>query len=295
MRFLIFLLCIFPHFLFSQELNCRVIVDAQQVQITERGIFEDMEKEFALFMNTTKWTNDTYSEEEVIKCNILITISEMPSIGVFNASVQVLSSRPVYGTNYETIMLNFADRNFNFNYVESQPIRFNPNTFTDQISSLLAYYAYIIIGFDYDSFEDLGGTPYFEKAFDIVNNAQSSGFEGWTQFNSTRNRYWLIENIINPQLEPVRKANYNYHRLGLDRMAQQQEEAEKSILEALSDVRRANRARPRSILTISFMDAKATEIVKMFGDSALPTRRQAYNLLINIDPARTDQYKKLIE
>ncbi|MEP1033679.1 DUF4835 family protein [Ekhidna sp.] len=280
---------------FSQELNCRVIVNALQVQTTERAVFTEMETEFAQFLNTTKWTNDAFEEEEVINCNLVITISEMPSIGVFKASVQVLSSRPVYGSGYETVLINFADRDWDFEYVQSQPLRFNENTFTSNITSMLAYYAYMIIGFDYDTFSEMGGTPHFQNAFKIVNNAQQTSYTGWQQFNSVRNRYWLIENVQNPQLEPIRKALYNYHRNGLDIITKDRQQAEKVILQALSDIQRANRARPRSILTISFMDAKSGELQQLFSESNLATRRQAYNLLSNIDPSRTDEYKALIE
>jgi len=290
---IIFLLCVTSAY--AQELNCRVIVNAQQVQTTERAIFAEMETEFAQFLNTTKWTTDDFEEEEVINCNLVITISDQPSIGVFTASVQVLSSRPVYGTSYESVIMNFADRDWNFEYVQSQPLRFNENIFTSNITSMLAYYAYMIIGMDYDTFSEMGGTPHFEDAFQIVNNAQQSNFSGWQQFNSVRNRYWLVENVQNPQLEPIRKALYAYHRNGLDIMAENREEAEKNILAALTNVQRANRARPRSILTISFMDAKSGELIQIFSESSLARRRQAYNLLSNIDPARTDDYKALIE
>ena len=279
----------------GQELNCRVIVDAQQVQTTERAVFNEMETEFAQFLNTTKWTNDDFEEEEVINCNILITISEMPSIGVFNASVQILSSRPVFNSSYESVVMNFADRDWQFEYVQSQPLQFNENAFINNITSLLSYYAYMIIGFDYDTFSELGGAPYFEKAFEIVNVAQNSNYPGWQQFNSLRNRYWLAENMRNPQLEPMRKALYSYHRHGLDKISEEREEAEKAVIEALGEIQRANRARPRSILLIGFMDAKAEELIQFFAESTLPTRRQAYNLLNNIDPARSDQYKALIE
>lgn len=279
----------------AQELNCRVIVNAQQVQTTERAIFTEMETAFEQFLNTTKWTSDEFKIEEVIKCNIVITISEMPSMGVFDASVQVLSSRPVYGTSYESVVLNFADRDWSFEYLQSQPLRFNENTFTNNITSLLAYYAYMIIGFDYDTFSELGGTPYYQKAFQIVNNAQQSNYPGWQQFNSVRNRYWLVESVQNPQLEPIRKALYTYHRNGLDIMADQRPDAEKNILSSLADIQRANRARPRSILMITFMDAKAVELIQLFSESSLPTRRQAYNYLNNLDPSRTDEYKALID
>lgn len=280
---------------FGQELNCRVIVDAQQVQTTERAVFSEMETEFAQFLNTTKWTNDEFEEEEVITCNLLITISEMPSIGVFNASVQILSSRPIYNSSYESVIMNFADRDWQFEYVQSQPLQFNENTFINNITSLLAYYAYIIIGFDYDTFSELGGSPYFDKAFEIVNIAQNSNYPGWQQFNSVRNRYWLVENLRSPQLEPLRKAYYSYHRNGLDMIMEERQEAETAIVQALGEIQKANRARPRSILLISFMDAKSEELIQVFTESPLPTKRQVYNLLNNIDPARTDQYKVLIE
>lgn len=279
----------------AQELNCRVIVNADQIQTTERAIFPEMETEFGQFMNTTKWTNDEFREEEVINCNLVINITEMPSLGVFRASVQVLSSRPVYGTSLETVVMNFADRDWDFEYLQSQPLQFNENAFLSNITSLLAYYAYMIIGFDYDTFSELGGNPHFEKAFQIVNNAQQTNFTGWQQFNSNRNRYWLIENIQNPQLEPIRKALYEYHLKGLDIMLDEREQAEKNILAALSEIQKANRARPRSILTISFMDAKSSELQEIFAESSLATRRQAYNLLSNIDPSRTDEYKALIQ
>ena len=293
---LIYLALIFFCFLSQgQELNCRVIVDAQQVQTTERAVFAEMETEFAQFLNTTKWTDDEFTEDEVINCNILITISEMPSVGVFSASVQLLSSRPIYNSSYESVVMNFADRDWSFEYVQSQPLRYNENTFVNNITSLLSYYAYMIIGFDYDTFSELGGSPYFDKAFDIVNNAQNSNFPGWQQFNSIRNRYWLVENLRSSQLQPIRNALYNYHRLGLDIITEERKEAEKTIITALGEIQRANRARPRSILTIGFMDAKSEELIQLFSESDLPTRRQAYNLLNNIDPARSDQYKALIE
>ncbi len=279
----------------GQELNSRVIVNAQKVQTTERGVFLDMETDFAQFLNNTKWTTDAFDENEVINCNLIINISKMPSIGLFEASVQVLSSRPVYGTNYETVLLNFADRDWTFEFVSSQPLRFNENSFTNNITSLLAYYAYIIIGMDYDSFSELGGNPHYEKAFNIVNNAQQSDFKGWQQFNSVRNRYWLVENLRNPILEPVRKAIYSYHRTGLDIMADEKEEAENNILAALAEVRKANQARPRSIVTITFMDAKANELTKLFGETSLAKRKQVYNLLNSIDPVRSDEYRVLIE
>lgn len=278
----------------AQELNCRVVVDSRQIQSTERRVFTDMETALTQFLNDRKWTDDEFKQEERINCNIIVTMESQPSIGNFSATVQVLSARPIFGTAYESVMMNFADRNWQFEYTESQPLNFNDNTFLNNISSLLAYYAYMIIGFDYDSYEKLGGDPYFNKAWQVVNNAQQSGFTGWDQFNSIRNRYWLAENIINQQMKPVREAIYDYHRTGMDVFAENPEEARKNILAALKGVQKANSARPRSILTISLLDAKSDEIANIFSEGNLATRREAYNILRNVDPSRGGVYDKII-
>lgn len=278
----------------AQELNCRVSVDARQIQSTERRIFEDMETAFSQFMNNRKWTEDEYELEERINCNIIITLESQPSIGNFNATVQVLSARPIYGSAYESVLLNFADRDWAFEYTESQPLQYNDNTFISNITSLLAYYAYLIIGFDYDSFSKMGGDTYFNKAWQVVNSAQQSGYTGWDQFNSIRNRYWFIENIINNQLKPLRESIYEYHRIGMDQLIEKPDEARKSILGTLKEIQKVNKIRPRSILTISFMDAKAKEISNIFAEGNLSDRREAYAVLQEIDPSRGKEYDKII-
>lgn len=278
----------------AQELNCRVSVDARQIQSTERRIFEDMETAFSQFMNNRKWTEDEYELEERINCNIIVTLESQPSIGNFTATVQVLSARPIYGSAYESVLLNFADRDWAFEYTESQPLQYNDNTFISNITSLLAYYAYLIIGFDYDSFSKMGGDTYFNKAWQVVNSAQQSGYTGWDQFNSIRNRYWFAENIINSQLKPLRESIYEYHRIGMDQMIEKPDEARKSILATLKEIQKVNKLRPRSILTISFMDAKAKEISNIFAEGNLSDRREAYAVLQEIDPSRGKEYDKII-
>src|SRR5690606_19804140 len=157
---------------FGQELNCSVSVNASQIQSSDRGIVKDLENAIEQFMNTRKWTNDTFRDHEKIVCNILIT-AKMPAIGNFSASDQVPSARPVFNSNYTSLLFNFADREWEFQYVESQPLEYNDNTFTSNLTSMLAFYAYLIIGLDYDSFSELGGTPHFQKAMAVVNNARS--------------------------------------------------------------------------------------------------------------------------
>ncbi|HHP7241723.1 MAG TPA: DUF4835 family protein [Cyclobacteriaceae bacterium] len=281
--------------LMAQELNCRVNVNAEQVQVTERGVFKDMETAFTRFMNNRKWTEDEFEKEERIKCGMIINITDQPSIGSWVATVQILSARPVYNSNYETVLFNFADRDWSFDYVESQPLEYNDNTFLNNITSLLAFYAYIVIGFDYDSFKELGGEPYFQKAWQVVNSAQPSGIIGWDQFNSNRNRYWLAENLINQQMQPLREGYYLYHRQGLDIFEEKPEEARDNMLQCFKNLGLVNSVRPRSIFTITFMDAKTDEIISVFQKGDMQKRRTAYTILTKVDPSRTSELKPMIE
>ncbi len=293
-KLILFLIYLSSSASLAQELDCRVVVNSDRVQTLERRIFDDMETSFAEFFNARTWTDDTFEEEERIKCNLIINVQEIPSIGTFKATVQVVSARPVYGSNYETVVFNFADRDWTFEYVEGQPLIFNENTFNNNITSLLGYYAYMIIGYDYDTFSPKGGDVYFQKAWQVVTSAQQSGYPGWEQFNSTRNRYWLAENLISPQLQAVRDLQYNYHRKGLDIMAEQPDEARKVIAQSLAGLKTANGARPRSIVTMSFLDSKTTEITSMFSEGELSIRRNVYNTLINIDPSISEKIKPII-
>ncbi len=301
MRKLLFLFAILTAFHLSvtaQELNAIVRVNYQAVQTTETRIFQDMETSFSQFLNGRKWTDDTFKGDERINCNLIITIDQMPSPSSFSATVQVQSSRPVYGTGYESIMLNFADRDWQFQYTESQPIDFNESTFTSNIASMLAFYAYIIIGLDYDSFSEMGGTPYFEKAQMIVTNAQQSGGDpGWDQFGSNRrrNRYWLAENLISQQMQPLRKGIYTYHRKGLDTFIANEDESRANILTTVKAIEEVRKIQPQSILIIAFMDAKHNELVSIFSKGDPQIRREAYNSLVAIDPTQTDKYSVIIK
>ncbi|MFH6982091.1 type IX secretion system protein PorD [Marinoscillum luteum] len=297
-RLLVFILFIGALSTTAQELNCRVVVNAQQIQTTERNIFSDMETSFTQFLNNRKWTDDEFSSEERINCNIILTLDpneSTPSSGRWGASVQILSSRPVYNASYETVVFNFADRDWQFEYVQSQPLQFNENSFTSNITSLLAYYAYTIIGMDYDSFSELGGTRYFQIANQIVSNAQNSNYSGWSQFNSVRNRYWLSENLMGSNFEPLRKAVYEYHLKGLDVFMDDPEAARNSILNGLKLIQTANKSRPRSILTISFLDAKAEELSQIFKEGNPTQKRESYEILSKLDPSKSDTFKKIIE
>mgnify|MGYP000636884159 CR=1 FL=1 len=295
-RILTLLFVFFSFSVVAQELNCRVVVNADQIQTTERTIFTEMETAFTQFMNQRTWTEDEYGVDERINCNIIITLDpneSIPQSGNWGASVQILSSRPVYNSGYETILLNFADRDWNFEYQASYPLQFNENSFTNNITSLLAYYAYVIIGLDYDSFEELGGTRQFQVSSQIVSNAQNENYKGWSQFNSIRNRYWLSENLLGSNFEPLRKALYQYHIKGLDIFQEDPETARVNILEALKAVRVANKSRPRSIFTMSFIDAKADELTQIFKEGTPAQKREAFEILSEIDPSKMETFNRI--
>ena len=284
--------------LWAQELDATVRVNAENVASQEKRLFQEMEKEFQQFLNNNKWTNDAYGSKERIKCNVAINITGSPSVGQYEATVQVQSVRPVYGSGYETRLLNFADRDWNFEYVQSQPMNFNPNSYLNEITSLLAFYAYIVLGYDYDSFSELGGSSYFERAQQIVQTAaSSSNGEGWDQFSGTsgRNRYSLMQSMINPQMEPIRQATYTYHRQGLDLFAEDEKEGRQNILSALQEIQKVTKLFPQSIAIIAFVDTKKDELISVFTQGESPVRQEAYNALTEIDPSQTDSYGAMLK
>jgi hypothetical protein len=279
----------------AQELNCSVTINATQIQTSDRGIFKDMKTSIEQFMNGRKWTSDAFRAHEKIKCNILITITKMPAIGNFSASVQVQSARPVYNTDYSSLLFNFADREWEFDYIESLPLEYNDNTFTSNLTSMLAAYAYLIIGIDYDSFSELGGTPYFQRAQQVVSNAQQSNRPGWQSLGSNRNRYWIIENFNNAQMQELRKAIYAYHRLGLDTFEKNPDKSREIILKGLRDIKKVRDINPNSILVISFFDAKGKELANIFSDGNIQLRREAYDIITAMDPSNRSSYEKIIQ
>ncbi len=280
----------------GQELDFTVSINADVVQTTERGIFDEMRTAFQRFLNETKWGDDRFSNTEKIKANLALTIQDQPSIGRFTANAQIQLIRPVYGTSYETVLLNFADRDWEFQFTTSQPLQFNENNFSSNLTSLLAYYAYIALGFDYDSFSPLGGTQFYDKALLIVNNAQNAGGTGWGQFQNRRNRFWLIENlIVNQQYEPVRQAMYKYHIQALDKFQTTPDDSRAVILEVLKDIQGVNRILPNSILIIAFLDAKNDEIINLLSKGQMEVRRNVYNELLKLDPTRRSKYQKIVQ
>jgi hypothetical protein len=295
-KVIVFILVLLSFRSFAQELNSIVTINVgPKIQTTDRNVFRDMKNALQQFLNTRKWTNDAFQTHEKINCSLLININEMPSIGIFSASVQVQSARPIYNSSYTSLLLNFADRDWEFEYIESQPLEYNDNNYINNLTSMLAFYAYLVVGMDYDSFSELGGTPYFQKALTVVNNAQSSNRPGWQAIGSNRNRYWLVENLINPQLADVRRSVYSYHRLGLDTFEKTPDQSREIILKGLRDVKKARDINPNAILVVSFFDAKSKELANIFSDGSLPVRREAYDIIVSLDPSNRSSYEKIIK
>ena len=281
----------------AQELNFTVIINSDRSRFQNTDVFSQMNVGFEQFLNGRSWTTDEFRPEERIKGNLLITINEVPQVGIYSATVQVQVVRPVYGTNYESLIFNFADRNWTFEYIESQPLEFNRFSFLNNISSLLAFYAHIALGLDYDSFSSKGGNPYFEVANDIVNNAQQSGRPGWVQNpGDRRSRYWLINDIyVSTVYSSIREAYYLYHRQGMDLMLNQPEVAYKNILEAIQLVADANKLQPNGIFTISFVYAKSDEISQILKGAPFEIRDEAVKLLLEVDPNNAKKYNELLK
>jgi hypothetical protein len=288
--------CLLPTSAVSQELNCTVQVLSPQLQNSaDKKIFQTLQQSIFEFMNNRKWTNDVFQQEERIECSIVITISERPSADVFKGTIQVQSRRPVYKSSYNSLVVNILDKNLLFNYIEYQPIEYVENTFTSNLPSILSYYAYIILGNDYDTFSLEGGTPYFQKAQSIVSNAQNAVEKGWKSSEDDHNRYWIVENILNSTFKPMRECMYNYHRLGFDAMAEDVPTARAAVLQSLLLLKKVYEVKPNTYNMQLFFLAKVDEVVSLFMQAEPAEKTKVTELLNQVDPANTIKYNKINE
>lgn len=279
----------------AQELNARVQVQAPSVPNIDKRNIEVLQTNIREFLNNNKWSNESYAPQERIDCNFVITITEWDGNSSYKAEAQLQSSRPVYGSSYNSTLLNLSDKDFDFNYTEGQSLDFSDQNFISNLSSLLGFYAYTIIGLDKDSFSSLGGTPYFKKALNVVNNAQTSGNKGWKAIDGLRNRYWLNENLLNKGFEELRAFIYDYHYNGLDRLQDNAGRGVKKMLNLLSGLKTMDKQKVGSIFPNFYFASKADEVVNVFsiatGDPSDAIK--AYNLLSQIDPANLNKYEAL--
>jgi len=279
--------------MFSQELNCTITINSQQAQGSDKRIFETLRNSLMEFMNNTKWTQDNFKQEERIECSFTITITSRKSINDFDAGLVVQSRRPTYRTNYSSLLMSHNDPDFSFSYVEFQPLEFQENTFSNNLTALMGFYAYIILGLDYDSFAPEGGSPYFQKALTIVNNAQNTAEKGWKAFEGNKNRYWLADGYTNGNYKAIRQTMYKYHRKGLDIMATDIDNARLAISESIENLKIVHNLVPGSYLMQTFFWAKADEIVNIYKEAPSDQKNKIFTALSIIDPGNGQKYQKL--
>lgn len=279
----------------QQELNCMVSIATPALSETDREIMRTLQSDLREFINQRNWTEYQFQPRERIEASILITVNERIGSDEYRGTIQVQSRRPVYGTSYTTPIFNHQDRDFHFRYIENQPLDYADNTFTSNLTAVIAYYVYIILGFDFDTFAPMGGTPYFEMAQNIVNTAQNAPERGWKSFESQRNRYWLLENIFNPTYRNIRQAMYIYHRQGFDKMAENMDLARGEIITALEMIQRVQRERPGSFLLQVVMTSKSDELVNLFSEASPMDRNRAISILTEVDPSNSAKYRRMGE
>ncbi|HUR66011.1 MAG TPA: DUF4835 family protein [Chitinophagaceae bacterium] len=286
----------------SQEIQARVSIIASKVSTTvDRKIFQTLQTSLTNFINTRKWTNDVFQPSEKIQCSFLLTIDEAAGNNIYKGKLTVQAARPVYNTNYDSPILNFIDDNIAFRYVEFQPMEFNENRvqgndpYVANITAVLAYYINIILGLDYASFTLRGGDPYFQKAWNIVNNAPESGRDigGWKSFEGFRNRYWLAENLNNSRFAIVHDALYAYYRSGMDLFYENEEAGRTGILNCLNFLSNLNRENPNSMIVQVFFQGKSNELVKVFSKASADIKERAKDMLTKLDLTNSAAYKEI--
>ncbi len=278
----------------AQELNCQISVTTRQVEGTDRQVYNTMQTALYEFMNNKRWTNFQLKTEERIECTMLIQVADRISTDEFKGTMNLVLRRPIYKSSYNSVMLNYVDRDMQFNYVEFEPLDFQDNAITSNLTAVIAFYSYIFIGLDFDSFTLFGGTPFFEKAQSIVNMAQNTTQKGWKSFESQKNRYWLAENLNNSAFNNLREFMYQYHRQGLDLMAEDIERGRSNVIESFELLRRAYRDRPGSFLFQLVIDAKRDEFINILSGAPDTEKVKAVNLLKEIDPANSSKYQVVL-
>lgn len=284
----------------AQELQASVSINASRISTAiNKKIFTTLQTQLANFLNSRRWTNDNFSQNEKIPCTFLLNLASVDeSSNVYSASLSVQAARPVYNTTYQAALVNFQDKDVSFKYLEYQPLEFNDNRVqgndiqVSNLTAVFAYYAYLIIALNYDSFEPQSGDIYFQKMQNIINNApQGSGISGWQAFDGLRNRYWLSENFTNARNSVLHNVIYSYYRLGLDKMYDNETEARANILKALTQLQDFNSEFPNTMFVDFFMQTKSVELIGIFKDGSGDERQKAIDIFSQLDVANASKYK----
>lgn len=297
-KLLIFVLLISFGNLFAQELNCEVSITTNaklEVTTVDKEILDELKVVMQNFMNNTKWTEDNFKLEERLNCNIQFQVSRIPSQGVYEGTMQVQLSRPVFNTSYNTILFKHVDENVNIQFQRNTIIDFAPNQFRSNLSSILAFYAYYMLGLDYDSYSPKGGTKYFEQAFSIVQLAQSTGDKGWSNNDpKKKSRYNLVDNTLSQLFEPLRDCYYDYHRKGTDMLYEKYADGIKAIYNALDKLSPIAQSRPNSVNIMVFVQGKKNELKALYSDATQEEKTAIVNLLKKLDPVNSAQYMEIL-
>jgi hypothetical protein len=291
-NFLIVLMFSFGILGFSQELNCNVVVIAQQTGNENLPIFKTLEKQLKEFVNNTTWTNKSFAAQERIDCSMVINVVNY-SGEAFQATLQVQSSRPIFGSSFTTPIYNFNDKDFNFRYLEFQNLIFNPSQFESNLVSVLAFHINMVLGLDAESFSENGGDVYFKQAQTITNYSQQENFKGWKLEDGLQSRFALIDNILSPTFKEYRQVMYNYHRKGLDAMSSNVKEGKEQIAASLKLFQAMNNRRPNSFLLRVFFDAKADEIEQIFSDGPNVNIANVKEILQKVAPMHSSKWQNI--
>ncbi|MCB9283107.1 MAG: DUF4835 family protein [Lewinellaceae bacterium] len=280
----------------AQELDVNVTVNTPTLQLADPRVFQDLKTAIQAFMNNQKWTDESYLPEERIKVNLVLTVSQEFSANSFGGELAIQAVRPVYGSSYETPLLSHNDRDVSFTYEQFQPLQYSEVSFNDNLSSILAFYAYIIIGLDYDSFVPFGGDNYFQTAQDVLSAVPQSvtaSNKGWRSIDGNRNRYWIIENLLSPRVRNFRQAYYDYHRQALDIMYKDVVSGRILMLKAIEDIVQVNQNYPNAMIVQMFTNAKSSEIVEIFKQGTPTEKNRIVQAMSRIDAANASKYRAI--
>lgn len=274
----------------AQELQCAVNISAPTVG-SDQQVYQQMQDAVMKYMNLRKWTDLVYEPQERIKCRLQILINERPSVDEFRGTIQVQLIRPVYKSTYETKVVDIQDKDLNFKFVPFQPLEFSENSYIDELTSVLNFYAFMLIGFDQETFELGGGTPYFQKAQQIVNLAANTPMPGWKNTDSQRNRYWLMSDMMDNSLRQIHSIFYTYHRQGLDQMEKNMALGRTSIINSIKELQKLNQRFPAKYITRVFLTAKSAELVEIFKKADMKDKAVIVPILVELDPANASEYE----
>ncbi len=273
----------------GQQLNCTIQVNADKIGSTNNQVFKTLQKSITEFVNKTDWTGESYKQNERINCSMVITLNSYDSNN-FSATIQVESSRPIFNSTYSSPVFNFNDKDFSFRYVEFENLNFNPATYDSNLVSVLAFYSYMILGFDGDTYTLYGGKPWFDIAQQIVTVAQQSGTKGWNQADGNQNRYFLANDVLSGTFDAFRETMYQYHREGLDNMAKDLKSSKEKILESIATLSGIYKVRSNAFLTRVFFDAKVDEIVSILSGGPKVTVVETIDTLNKISPLNSAKW-----